>query len=73
MTTHLRATAPYRSEYSGILLARDFKTIADFEECVKRLGWHCETAHFKIGYNEKSIQSIIEDFYSNQEQVPNGL
>lgn len=66
MTTHLRADAPYKSKYTGVLLAKDFKTIADFKECVKNLGWTYSTAHYPIPWNEKSIQSIIEDFYNQK-------
>lgn len=61
---HLRATPYYNSKHKGLLLARDFNCIADFEECCNLIGWRVSTAHYKIGYNERSNTEIINDFYA---------
>ena len=62
--SHLRATSHYSSNHKGLLLAKDFKCIADFKECCKLIGWRVSTAHFKIGHQEKSNFDIIESYYA---------
>lgn len=63
-TVHYRGTAHYSSKHKGMVLARDFKCMADFRDCLKILGWTPQKCHFSPKHGEKSNFDIINAYYA---------